>query len=72
VLTEGKVQDTQAWLEISPCKLLAHCALVGLPQYFTWREAARAFIDKIRDREVKYPLLTCDDRTLDEALKARP
>jgi hypothetical protein len=71
VLTEGKVREIQAWLEI-PCKLLAHCALVRLPHYFTRREAAHAFIDKIRDREVKYPLLICDERTLDEALRARP
>jgi hypothetical protein len=49
VLSEEKVQDTQAWLEMSPCKLLAHCALVGLSQYFIWREAAHAFIDMIRD-----------------------
>jgi hypothetical protein len=37
-----------------PCNSLAHCDLVGLPQYFIWREATHAYIEKIR----KFPLLT--------------
>jgi hypothetical protein len=35
-------------------------------------EAAHAFVDRIRDQDVKFPLLTCDERMLDKALRARP
>jgi hypothetical protein len=47
---------------------LAHRALVGLPEGHIQTEIAHAFIDGIRDREVKQQLLLGDDRTLNEAL----
>jgi hypothetical protein len=47
---------------------LAHRALVGLPEGHIQTEAAHAFIDGIRDREVKQHLLMGGDRTLNEAL----
>jgi hypothetical protein len=47
---------------------LAHRALVGLPVGFIQTEAANAFIDGVRDREVKQHLLMGGDRTLNEAL----
>jgi hypothetical protein len=49
-------------------KQLAHRALVGLPEGHIQTEAAHAFIDGIRDREVKQHLLMGGDRTLNEAL----
>jgi hypothetical protein len=47
---------------------LAHRALVGLPVGYIQTEAAHAFIDGIRDREVKQHLLMGGGRTLNEAL----
>jgi hypothetical protein len=47
---------------------LAHRALVGLPLCHIQTEAAHAFINGIRDREVKQYLLMGGDRTLNEAL----
>jgi hypothetical protein len=47
---------------------LAHRALVGLTEGHIQTEAAHAFIDGIRDREVKQHLLLGGDRTLNEAL----
>jgi hypothetical protein len=47
---------------------LAHQALVGLPADHIQTEAAHAFIDVIRDREVKQYLLLGGARTLNEAL----
>jgi hypothetical protein len=47
---------------------LAHRAFVGLPEGHIQTEAAQAFIDGIRDREVKQYLLMGGDRTLNEAL----
>jgi hypothetical protein len=42
-------------------------ALVGLPQYIQ-REAAYAFFNRIRDPELKFPLLVSGERTLDKAI----
>jgi hypothetical protein len=47
---------------------LAHRALVGLPVGYIRTEAAHAFIDGIRAREVKQHLLMGGDRMLNEAL----
>jgi hypothetical protein len=47
---------------------LAHRVLVGLPVGRIQTEAAHAFIDGIRDRELKQHLLMGDDRTLNEAI----
>jgi hypothetical protein len=47
---------------------LAHQVLVGLPIGYIQTEAAHAFIDGVRDREVKQHLLMGSDRTLNEAL----
>jgi len=47
---------------------LAHRALVGLPVAFFQTGAAHAFMDGIRDRELKRHLLKGGDRTLNEAL----
>jgi hypothetical protein len=47
---------------------LAHRALVGLPADHIQTEAAHAFIDGIRDREVKQHLLLGGACTLNEAL----
>jgi hypothetical protein len=47
---------------------LAHRAFVGLPEGHIQTEASHAFIDGIRDREVKQYLLKGDDRRLNEAL----
>jgi hypothetical protein len=47
---------------------LAHRALVGLPADHIQTEAAHAFIEGIRDREVKQYLLMGGDGTLNEAL----
>jgi hypothetical protein len=49
-------------------KQLAHRALVGLSFAFIQRETAHAFIDGVRDREVKQHLLMRRDRNLNEAL----
>jgi hypothetical protein len=46
---------------------LAHRVHVGLPQYVQ-REAAYAFFNRIRDQELKFHLLICDEKTLDEAI----
>jgi hypothetical protein len=48
---------------------LALRALVGLPQYFIHRQAAYGFVYRVRDREVKCPLLMAGERTLDEVLR---
>jgi hypothetical protein len=50
-------------------KQLAHQALVGLHVDFIQRETAHAFVDGLRDRELKYHLLMGDDRSLKEALQ---
>jgi hypothetical protein len=47
---------------------LAHQALVGLPKGHIETEAAHAFIDGIRDREMKQHLLLGGACTLNEAL----
>jgi hypothetical protein len=47
---------------------LVHRVLVGLPIGYIQTEAAHAFINGIRDREVKQHLLMGGDRTLNEAL----
>jgi hypothetical protein len=47
---------------------LAHRALVGLPVDFIHRKAAHAFVDRVRDRELKQRLPMCGDRSLNEAL----
>jgi hypothetical protein len=47
---------------------LAHWALVGLPVKCVQREATHAFIDKVRDWEVKQHLLMGGKRSLNEAL----
>jgi hypothetical protein len=47
---------------------LAHRAFVGLPEGHIQTEAAHAFIDEIRDWEVKQYLLMGGDRTLNDAL----
>jgi hypothetical protein len=47
---------------------LAHRALVELPVGHIQTEAVHAFINGIRDREVKQHLLMSGDRTLNEAL----
>jgi hypothetical protein len=47
---------------------LAHRALVGLPLAFIQTEASHAFIDGVRDRELKQHLLMGGDRNLNEAL----
>jgi hypothetical protein len=47
---------------------LTHQALVGLPADHIQTEAAHAFIDGIRDREVKLHLLLGGAPTLNEAL----
>jgi hypothetical protein len=47
---------------------LAQRALVGLPVGFIQTEAAHAFIDGVRDREVKQHLLMGGDDTLNGAL----
>jgi hypothetical protein len=46
---------------------LAHHVLVGLPQYVQ-REEAYAFVSRIRDPELKFPLLMGGKRTLDKAI----
>jgi hypothetical protein len=50
-------------------KQLAHQALVGLPVDSIQREAAHAFVDGVRDRELKQHLLMGGDRLLNQALK---
>jgi hypothetical protein len=52
----------------SAVEQLAHRALVGLPVGYIQTEAAHAFINGIRDREVKQHLQMGGDRTLNEAL----
>jgi hypothetical protein len=47
---------------------LAHWALEALPVDFIQREVAHAFIDGLRDRELKYHLLISGDTSLNEAL----
>jgi hypothetical protein len=47
---------------------LAHRAFVGLPIDFIRKEAARAFIDGLRDGEIKRHLLMGCDMALREAL----
>lgn len=47
---------------------LAHRALVGLPVGYIQTKAAHAFIDGVRDREVKQHLILGGDRSLNEAL----
>jgi hypothetical protein len=46
---------------------LTHLVHVGLPEYVQ-REAAYAFLNRIRDQELKFCLLICGERTLDEAI----
>ena len=48
---------------------LANRALVGVPAAFFQTGAAHAFLDGIRDRELKHHLLKGGGRTLNEALK---
>ena len=48
---------------------LANRALVGVPAAFFQTGAAHAFMDGIRDRELKHHLLKGGGRTLNEALK---
>jgi hypothetical protein len=47
---------------------LAHRVLVGLPVGFIQSDTAHAFINEVRDREVKQHLLIGGDRALNEAL----
>jgi hypothetical protein len=64
VLTGGEtLQEFAAAVE-----QLTHQALVGLPEGHIQTEAAHAFIDGIRDREVKKHLLLGGACTLNEAL----
>jgi hypothetical protein len=50
-------------------KHLAHWALVRLLVDFVQREAAHAFIDGVRDQEVKQYLLMDSDRSLNQAIQ---
>jgi hypothetical protein len=47
---------------------LAHRALVGLHMDFMQRKAANAFVDGVRDLEVKQHFLMGGDRSLNEAV----
>jgi predicted Ser/Thr protein kinase len=47
---------------------LAHQALVELPLHFIQREAAYAFVSRIKDREMGQHLLMGGERMLDETL----
>lgn len=47
---------------------LTHREFVGLPIAYIHTEATSAFIDEIRDQEVKQHLLVGGDRTLNETL----
>jgi hypothetical protein len=47
---------------------LTHWALVILPVEFIQKEASHAFIDRVRDRELKQHLLMGGDRLLIKAL----
>jgi hypothetical protein len=47
---------------------LAHRAIVGLPVGYIQTEATHAFVNGVRDPEVKQHLLTGGDWTLNEAL----
>jgi hypothetical protein len=49
-------------------KQLAHQALVRLPEDFIQKEAAYAFVDGVKDQEVKHCLLMVSKRSLSEAL----
>jgi hypothetical protein len=49
-------------------KQLAHWALVRLRVEFIQKEATHAFIDRVRDCELKQRLLMDSDRSLSEAL----
>jgi hypothetical protein len=51
-MSDETLQEFTAALE-----QLAHRALVGLPVAFIQKEAAHAFIDGVRDWEVKHCLL---------------
>lgn len=52
---------------LAAIKQLAHKTLVGLPVDFIQREAIHAFIDTVRDQELKQHLLMGSDRSLSEA-----
>jgi hypothetical protein len=45
---------------------LAHRALVRLPVHFIQREAVHAFIDTVRDHELKKHILMGGNRSLNE------
>jgi hypothetical protein len=45
-------------------KWLAHQILIGPPQYFIQKAGAHAFIDRIKDQEVKFSLLMGGERRL--------
>jgi hypothetical protein len=47
---------------------LGHRALVGLPVDFIQKEVAHAFVDELRDLELKQRFLMGGDRSLKEAL----
>jgi hypothetical protein len=50
---------------------MAHRTLAGLPQYSFHREAAYAFVDGIRGRDIKFPS-SCVERGCSNRLSARP
>jgi hypothetical protein len=50
-------------------KQLVHCALVRLPKDFIQREAACAFVDGVKDWNVKQHHLVGGERSCSEALK---
>lgn len=52
----------------TPVQQLTHREFVGLPVACIQMEATNAFIDEIRDQEVKQHLLVGGDRALNEAL----
>jgi hypothetical protein len=56
---------------IGKSAIICYChrvVLVGLPQHFIHRESTYAFVDAVRDKEVKFPLFMGCKRTLDKAL----
>jgi polyhydroxyalkanoate synthesis regulator phasin len=67
---KARVQTCGETLQEFPAAVeqLAHQALVGLPEGHIQTEAAHAFIDGNRDREVKPHPLLCGACTLNEAL----
>jgi hypothetical protein len=57
---------------VATVRQFVHQALVWLPQIFVLREAVYAFVDGIRDGELKSSPLMGGERSLEEALGMSP